>query len=73
MGARTRWWQLGATLLTLVCAATLATPPQASVELDAEARARLLWEAGYVRHIMGLHGQAIESFRREAGEESDAA
>lgn len=60
-GARARWWH--ATLLVLVFAATPVTLPQASMEPDAEARARLLWEAGYIRHVMGLHEQAIESFR----------
>jgi Tfp pilus assembly protein PilF len=58
----TRRWI--AALLALFCLTSFPTlSQQSAAEPSRQEQARKLWEAGYVRHVMGLYEPAIEAFR----------
>lgn len=59
-----RWARQGLAgcLLALACGAGLAQQPKEPIQLSAEQRARLQWEAGYLLHLMGEYERAIEAF-----------
>jgi len=53
---------MGWRLLLLVCALA-SVPPAAAQAGDADLRALILWQRGYVAHLRGDYARAIEQFR----------
>lgn len=47
----------------IVCLAAPVASQQTADESSPAERAKQLWEAGYVRHVMGLYEPAIEAYR----------